>query len=102
VHAGNVAEREDGALDARDDATEVGCSGSGRSANESTWTRLASQTAPGRLPPTGGWSVQFSSDHTAFVVLPSQIAQGGPPGSPRRGGSGTIRSAGSRGTNGSL
>ena len=49
-------------------------SSSGRSANESTWTRLASQTAPGRLPPTGGWSVQFSSDQTALVVAPLQIA----------------------------
>ena len=32
---------------------------SGRSPKESTWTRLASQTAPGRLPPTGGCSVQL-------------------------------------------
>src|SRR5204862_5524791 len=77
------------------------CSSSGRSEKESTWTRLASQTAPGRLPPTGGCSVQLSSDHTAAVVLPLQIRQGGPPGSPRRGGSGIWRSPGWRGVNGS-
>ena len=49
-----------------------------------------------------GSLVARQPDQTAFVVLPSQMAQGGPPGSPRRGGSGTIRSTGSRGTSGSL
>ena len=62
---------------------------------------LASQTEPGRLPPTGGCSVQLSSDQTGGVVLPEQIPQGGPPSSPRRGGSGIWRSPGSRRTWGS-
>src|SRR3954451_23003252 len=56
------------------------CRSSGRSEKESTWTRLASQTEPGRLPPTGGCSVQLSSDQTAGVVFPPQIAHGGAPG----------------------
>jgi hypothetical protein len=45
--------------------------------NESTCSLLAGQTAPGRLPPTGACSVQLSSDQTAFVVAPAQIAHGG-------------------------
>ena len=60
----------------------------GRSVNESTCARLASQTVPGRLPPTGGWRVHRSSDQTGGVDSPAQIPQGSPPASPRRGGSG--------------
>ena len=41
-----------------------------RSRNESTWARLASHTAPGRLPPTGGWSDHRSSDQTAEDAWP--------------------------------
>jgi hypothetical protein len=43
----------------------------------------------------------LSSDQTAGVVFPPQIAHGGPPRSPRRGGSGIWRGPGSRGTSGS-
>jgi hypothetical protein len=101
VDAGDAAQGEDSPLDPRCDPAEVAGDVVGEIGNESTWTRLASQTAPGRLPPTGGCNVQFASDQTALVVAPAQIAQGGPPGSPRRRGSGICRSAGSRATSGS-
>ena len=67
VDPADIAEREDRALGSRDDAIQM---------------------APGRLPPTGACSVQFSSDQSAGVVWLEQIPHGGPPGSPRRGGSG--------------
>ena len=59
------------------------------------------QRLPGRLPPTGGWTVQCSSDQTAAVLAPVQTLHGSPPDSPRRGGSGTVAGAGVRGTRGS-
>ena len=76
----DVAERQDRALDRaprRTPNSALQARPAGR-ANESTCTRLASQTAPGRLPPTGGCSVQFSSDQTAEVVLPAADAAGRP------------------------
>jgi hypothetical protein len=53
------------------------------------------------LPPTGGCNVQSSSDQTADVATPPQIPQGGPPSSPRRGGSGIVGADSSRTVNGS-
>src|SRR5215469_956027 len=73
----------------------------GRSQNESTWSREASHTEPGKLPPTGGCRVHRSSDHTADVTALVQMAHGSPPGSPRRGGSGMRRSDSSTGIRGS-
>ena len=81
VHAADVAERR-GSPARR--APRRGRSRrrrpSGRSANESTCTRLASQTVPGRLPPTGACSVQCSSDQTRVGRRPLQIAARRPAG----------------------
>ena len=68
----------------------------GRSPNESTCSRLASHTVPGRLPPTGGWSVKCSSARRRRWRRPRRCRTARRPASPRRGGSGMTRSPGSR------
>ena len=102
VHAGDVPEAEDRALDTPGDPTEVG-----RELRRQVGERVA--RGPGwrarpnpegcRRPADAGSSARRTRPRAVASWV--QIPQGSRPGSPRRGGSGMIRSPGVRGTSGS-
>ena len=75
---------------------KVVATSAGMSAKESKWAREASHTDPGSPVAPGLWRVHVRSDQIRFESESAlQGKQGSPPSSPRRGGSGTTRSAGS-------